>query len=798
MAQSTQRAVSDGTLVSLDLSINYLDRSEIAVYFDAVLTTAWAWVGETAKQITFSPAVPNGVEVLVKRTTDISKLRHEFSKGAAFTAEVLDEDLTQVLHIAQEASEANLSGQFYSDIDMHNYRIRNIGTAVDDTDALTLGQYKADANGAFASKTAAAASATAAANSATAAAGSATTAGTHATNAGNSATAAANSASAAATSATNAANASRLTVGTVTTGTPGSAAAVTIAGAAGSQTVSFTIPRGDVGATGPANTLAIGTVTSGASAAATITGTAPNQTLNLTLPKGDTGNTGATGPAGPANTLAIGTVTTGAAGSSAAASITGTAPNQTLNLTIPQGIQGPQGPQGIQGPQGPAGAGSGDVLGPGTATVDNELVLWDGTTGTRIKRAAFSGLVKTASGVASAAVAGTDYVVPSGSITGNAATAIALKTARTINGTSFSGTANITTSLWGTSRTVTIGGTGKAVNGSANVSWSLAEIGAQAADADLTAIAALTGTGLLRRTGVDTWEMETTAYAPLVSPSLTGAPTAPTASTGTNTEQISTTAFVQQAFEANRATATPLMSGEAAVGSSTKLSKEDHVHPTDTTRAAAVHSHAISDVNGLQAALDSKMPADAVVAPPSGGQVFTASGTFTVPTGVTSVKVRGCGGGRGGGDSPGAGGTTSFGSYCTATGGSGSAAGTATGGDINLAGGKGGTTPTSTGSNAGGGVVGGGNGSSGVGASPTGLLGGTGGTSNVAGATGYGNGGGASYNGTEKVAGHAGGYFEKYITGLTPGTVINVVIGAEGAGGTGGSRGSPGVIIVEW
>ena len=64
------------------------------------------------------------------------------------------------------------------------------------------------------------------------------------------------------------------------------------------------------------------------------------------------------------------------------------------------------------------------------------------------------------------------------SITGNAATATILQTTRTINGTNFNGSANITTANWGTSRTITIGATGKAVNGSAAVSWSLAEIGA--------------------------------------------------------------------------------------------------------------------------------------------------------------------------------------------------------------------------------------------------------------------------------------------------------------------------------
>ena len=66
----------------------------------------------------------------------------------------------------------------------------------------------------------------------------------------------------------------------------------------------------------------------------------------------------------------------------------------------------------------------------------------------------------------------------SGALSGNATTATTLATARTINGTSFNGSANITTANWGTARTITIGATGKSVNGSGNVSWTLDEMGA--------------------------------------------------------------------------------------------------------------------------------------------------------------------------------------------------------------------------------------------------------------------------------------------------------------------------------
>jgi hypothetical protein len=68
--------------------------------------------------------------------------------------------------------------------------------------------------------------------------------------------------------------------------------------------------------------------------------------LISTYLKGVNGTNGAPGAAGPANTLGIGQVLTGAPGSIAAVTVTGTAPNQTLNLTIPTGTNGTNGTNG--------------------------------------------------------------------------------------------------------------------------------------------------------------------------------------------------------------------------------------------------------------------------------------------------------------------------------------------------------------------------------------------------------------------------------------------------------------------
>lgn len=69
-------------------------------------------------------------------------------------------------------------------------------------------------------------------------------------------------------------------------------------------------------------------------------GTFADWNLNISGVAGLAGTPGATGSPGPPNALSIGAVTTLSPGASATATITGTAPNQTLSLGIPAGQNG--------------------------------------------------------------------------------------------------------------------------------------------------------------------------------------------------------------------------------------------------------------------------------------------------------------------------------------------------------------------------------------------------------------------------------------------------------------------------
>ncbi|NDC95950.1 hypothetical protein EB077_11645, partial [bacterium] len=163
-----------------------------------------------------------------------------------------------------------------------------------------------------------------------------------------------------------------------------------------------------------------------------------------------------------------------------------------------------------------------------------------------------------------------------------------------------------------------------------------------------------------------------TNYALLNSPSLTGIPLAPTASVDTNTNQIASTAFVL----GQAASITPIVNGTASIGTSTRFARADHIHPTDTSRAALTgaaftgsisapsgnftqtlqingtgvsisgHTHTSSNITDFNTSVSGLLPVKNIVAG-NNITISSASGIYTINStasgggGSSSTSVRG-------------------------------------------------------------------------------------------------------------------------------------------------------------
>ncbi|OYX99797.1 MAG: hypothetical protein B7Y80_09405 [Hyphomicrobium sp. 32-62-53] len=123
--------------------------------------------------------------------------------------------------------------------------------------------------------------------------------------------------------------------------------------------------------------------------------------------------------------------------------------------------------------------------------------------------------------------------------------------------------------------------------------------------------------------------------AALASPTFTGTPAAPTAASGTNTTQIATTAFVQAAIgsfgagDMAKATYDTDNDGKVDAAEVADAVAWTGITGKPATFAPSTHAHAISEVTGLQGALDAKAP----LASPA------LTGTPTAPTATAGTNT---------------------------------------------------------------------------------------------------------------------------------------------------------------
>jgi hypothetical protein len=208
---------------------------------------------------------------------------------------------------------------------------------------------------------------------------------------------------------------------------------------------------------------------------------------------------------------------------------------------------------------------------------------------------------------------------------------------------------------------------------------------------------------------------------------------------------------------------------------------------SDTANLTANNTSFLGGVPAASYAQTANLPAGGF----SNMQVFTSSGTFTVPTGITKVKVTVVGGGGGGG---------SFNSGSYLGGGGGGAAieiisGLTPGGTVSVTVGAGGAYNATGGTSSFGAFC------SATGGAPTGLGGlGSGGQLNI-------RGGGGSYGFTNFDTGDyevPGGGGSSILGGGAPANANANAGGAYGGGGRSqfnqgnGTAGSAGIVVVEW
>lgn len=149
---ATQIAVSDGTMRTLYIGIEFFQQGDISVTLnrDVALIEGVDYVWSAVTTITFlstlgtpGGVVPAGTEVLVRRATTNTEMYNTYDGGAPFSRLTLDENFEQLLRLSQEFSEGLGLDGLRSNLNMNGFRITDLGDGQEPGDAVNKGQVSA-------------------------------------------------------------------------------------------------------------------------------------------------------------------------------------------------------------------------------------------------------------------------------------------------------------------------------------------------------------------------------------------------------------------------------------------------------------------------------------------------------------------------------------------------------------------------------------------------------------------------------------------------------------------------------
>jgi hypothetical protein len=109
MAVTQNNYTGNGSTVLFNFTFPYLEQTDVQVRLDGVLQPTTSYSFANATTIQFNTAPSSGVNIIIFRNTDNDNKKATFYPGSAIKAEDLNNNIDQILYVAQEVDNNAMS-----------------------------------------------------------------------------------------------------------------------------------------------------------------------------------------------------------------------------------------------------------------------------------------------------------------------------------------------------------------------------------------------------------------------------------------------------------------------------------------------------------------------------------------------------------------------------------------------------------------------------------------------------------------------------------------------------------------